>query len=150
MIVDLPQSWQLALKDELTAGYFADLQSFVRAERQAHEVFPPAADVFAAFRFTPLDQVRIVLLGQDPYHDDGQAHGLCFSVRPGVKPPPSLVNIFKELHADIGCTIPDHGFLEPWARFSGVAGNPCAIRPASEPFHDKTCQTGATSALRVP
>src|SRR5262249_16387086 len=77
----------------------------------AHTVFPPEPDVFNAFKYTPYDKVKVLLLGQDPYHDDGQAHGLCFSVQPGVKPPPSLVNIFKELHDDLGCTVPDHGHL---------------------------------------
>jgi uracil-DNA glycosylase len=79
-------------------------------------VYPPAKDVFAAFALTPFEEVRVLLLGQDPYHDHGQAHGLCFSVRPGVKPPPSLANIFKELHDDIECAIPDHGCLVSWAR----------------------------------
>ena len=79
-------------------------------------MFPPEDDVFSALRLTPFDEVKVVLLGQDPYHDDGQAHGLCFSVRPGVKAPPSLVNIFKELHSDLGCVIPNNGCLTPWAK----------------------------------
>jgi len=104
------------LDDELSQPYFQELQEFLRAERRRHTVYPPAKDVFAAFRLTPLDKVRVLLLGQDPYHDKGQAHGLCFSVKRGVKPPPSLANIFKELHDDIGCHIPDHGCLESWAQ----------------------------------
>jgi uracil-DNA glycosylase len=112
----LPADWQQALTAEFEKPYFRDLEKFVAAERQARTVFPPAEDMFNAFRHTPYDQVKVVLLGQDPYHDDGQAHGLCFSVRPGVKPPPSLVNIFKELNADLGCLVPDHGTLTPWAQ----------------------------------
>jgi uracil-DNA glycosylase len=104
------------LDDELAEPYFQELQAFLRAERRRYTVYPPAKDVFAAFELTPFDQVRVLLLGQDPYHDKGQAHGLCFSVRHGVKPPPSLANIFKELREDIGCETPDHGCLESWAR----------------------------------
>ena len=85
-------------------------------ERRAHSVFPPDAEVFHALEATPYEDVNVLLLGQDPYHDDGQAHGLCFSVRPGIKPPPSLVNIYKELQADVGFRIPNNGYLEPWAR----------------------------------
>lgn len=112
----LPPSWRRVLKDELAKPYFHELQAFLDADRKRHTVYPPAKDVFAAFALTPFDAVRVLLLGQDPYHDDGQAHGLCFSVRPTVKPPPSLANIFKELHADVGCEIPDHGCLVSWAR----------------------------------
>src|SRR5207244_8371543 len=88
----------------------------VRRSRAADApVYPPENDVFNAFKLTPLDEVQVVLIGQDPYHGEGQAQGLCFSVRPGVKPPPSLVNIFKELKHDLGCTIPNNGSLVPWA-----------------------------------
>jgi len=112
----LPTSWHRVLKNELSKPYFHQLQDFLVADRKRHTVYPPAKDVFAAFAITPFEEVRVLLLGQDPYHDDGQAHGLCFSVRPGVKPPPSLANIFKELHEDMGCEIPDHGCLVSWAR----------------------------------
>lgn len=112
----LPKSWKDVLKDELNAKYFSKLKVFVESERQQHEVFPPREDVFNAFRMTPIEDLRVLLLGQDPYHDDGQAHGLCFSVRKGVKPPPSLGNIYKELKSDIGCAIPDHGELSSWAK----------------------------------
>ena len=113
--MDLPASWQPALGEELSKPYFQQLQQFVADERRQHTVFPPDEDVFNALRYTPYDQVRVFLLGQDPYHDDGQAHGLAFSVRPGVKPPPSLVNIFKELRDDAGCRVPNNGYLVPWA-----------------------------------
>ena len=116
MQVTLPPSWRRVLGSELKQPYFKALSAFVDAERERYEVYPPERDVFNAYKFTPYDQVRVVLLGQDPYHDAGQAHGLCFSVRPGVRKPPSLINILKELHGDIGCPIPKHGCLESWAR----------------------------------
>jgi len=116
MKVDLPPSWQAVLADEMNKPYFKELKKFVEGERKAHEVFPPEEDVFNAFKATPFDQVKVLLLGQDPYHDNGQAHGMCFSVRPGVKPPPSLVNMFKELKTDLGCKVPNNGYLEPWAK----------------------------------
>jgi uracil-DNA glycosylase len=111
----LPKSWREAVGGELTKPYFRDLEAFVDAERERGDVFPPEEDVFNAFALTPLDDVSVLLLGQDPYHDDGQAHGLAFSVRPGVRRPPSLTNIFKELRDDLGCTIPNNGYLVPWA-----------------------------------
>ena len=112
----VPPGWRPALADEVKKPYFGELQAFVAAERAAHAVYPPEPDVFNALKYTPLNAVRVVLLGQDPYHDEGQAHGLAFSVRPGVKPPPSLVNIFKELRGDLGCKIPNNGCLVPWAK----------------------------------
>jgi uracil-DNA glycosylase len=115
MRVQLPDDWKTVLADELKKPYFEKLKEFVNEERAAHKVFPPEADVFNAFKLTPYERVKVLLLGQDPYHDDGQAHGLCFSVKPGVKPPPSLQNVFKELHNDLGCTIPNNGYLVPWA-----------------------------------
>ncbi len=112
----LPPCWQHALASEFGESYFADLRQFVLAERAGGQVFPPAADVFNAFQLTSLAEVKVLVLGQDPYHDVGQAHGLSFSVRQGVKPPPSLRNIFKELESDAGVSMPDHGCLESWAR----------------------------------
>jgi uracil-DNA glycosylase len=115
--VALPPSWQEALAAELEAPYFAELARFVDAARAERPVFPAEDDVFNAFALAPLDQVKVVLLGQDPYHDAGQAHGLCFSVRPGTPPPPSLVNVYKELAADVpGFERPAHGHLASWAR----------------------------------
>src|SRR5690349_11090352 len=116
MKVDLPAGWKKVLSAELAKPYFHELAEFVDGERAAHQVFPPEGDVFNAFKYTPYADVNVLLLGQDPYHDDGQAHGLCFSVQPGVKPPPSLVNIYKELQADVGFRVPNHGYLEHWAR----------------------------------
>jgi uracil-DNA glycosylase len=111
----LPPSWHQFLAGEFDKPYFKKLEDFVDDERRTHTVYPPEDEVFNAFQLTPLDDVKVVLLGQDPYHGDGQAQGLCFSVRPGVRPPPSLVNIFKELKHDLGCKIPNNGCLIPWA-----------------------------------
>ena len=116
MQLNLPESWHTVLSDEFEKPYFTKLKSFLETERANHTIFPPEDDVFSAFSLTPYDEVRVFLLGQDPYHDDNQAHGLCFSVRPGIKPPPSLVNMYKELKEDLGHSIPNHGYLVPWAK----------------------------------
>ena len=112
----LPPGWKPQLDAELRKPYFASLDAFLAAERATHQVFPAPENVFRALALTPFEQVKVVILGQDPYHDDGQAHGLAFSVLPGVKSPPSLVNMFKELESDLGVPRPTSGFLEPWAR----------------------------------
>lgn len=112
----LPEPWREVLGGETAKPYFAKLDAFVAAESAAHQVFPPRDEVFAALAATPYRDVRVVLLGQDPYHDDGQAHGLCFSVRPGVRIPPSLRNMYKELNADLGLPIPKDGDLRPWTK----------------------------------
>jgi uracil-DNA glycosylase len=112
----LPADWRKVLADEFDKPYFKDLCAFVDRERAEHTVYPPAEDVFNAFKATPFDRVKVLLLGQDPYHGPGQAHGMCFSVRPGVRPPPSLVNMFRELHDDQGCKVPNHGNLQTWAQ----------------------------------
>jgi uracil-DNA glycosylase len=115
--IPLDPSWERALRDELTSDRMADLHAFLIAEEAAGKrIFPPARDRFRALELTPLPQVRVVILGQDPYHGEGQAHGLCFSVRPGVRRPPSLTNIYKELQSDLGIAAARHGFLEDWAR----------------------------------
>lgn len=107
--------WNPVLRAELAKPYWADLQQFVADERQHHQVFPPPDEVFAALHRTPYAAVKAVILGQDPYHGPGQAHGLCFSVRRGVALPPSLRNIFQELHDDLGIDPPSHGCLDAWA-----------------------------------
>ncbi|KIG18215.1 Uracil-DNA glycosylase, family 1 [Enhygromyxa salina] len=112
---ELPPSWHAVLGDELAKPYFRKLESFVATARATQEVFPPAQEVFAAFEHTPFESVRVMILGQDPYHDNDQAHGLCFSVRRGVKIPPSLRNLYKELKTDVGIDGPDHGYLQAWA-----------------------------------
>lgn len=108
--------WNPVLRSEFSEPYWKSLQDFVESERRQGPVYPAADDVFSALHLTSLAETKVVILGQDPYHGPGQAHGLCFSVRPGVAVPPSLRNIFQELHADIGCPIPRHGCLESWAR----------------------------------
>lgn len=109
--------WKEALSEEFGKPYFAEIAAFVQSERAEHTVHPPVDKVFSAFNETPLDKVRVVIIGQDPYHEPGQAHGMCFSVLPGVKPPPSLKNMYKELETDIpGFSAPDHGYLLPWAK----------------------------------
>ena len=107
--------WNPLLRTEFDKPYWRELQDFVTEERRTHAVFPPHDDVFRALHLTPHADTRVVILGQDPYHGPGQAHGLCFSVQSGVRQPPSLVNIFKELEADLGCPPPRHGNLEHWA-----------------------------------
>ncbi len=112
----LHESWKAPLADQFSSPSIAALKAFLSAEKAASkQIFPKESDWFRALDLTPLDQVRVVILGQDPYHGPGQAHGLCFSVLPGVRPPPSLVNIYKELENDLEFVRPVHGFLESWA-----------------------------------
>jgi len=113
---EITNDWLPALQEEFKKPYYAELYKKVKEEYKETQVFPPADDIFNAFHFTPLSKVKVVIIGQDPYHNVGQAHGLCFSVKPEVDIPPSLVNIYKELHDDLGCYIPDNGYLEKWAK----------------------------------
>ena len=112
----IQNDWLEPLKPEFSRPYYRKLYQTVKEAYSTELIFPPANDIFNAFELTPLSEVKVVIIGQDPYHDVGQAHGLCFSVKPGVKTPPSLVNIYKELQSDLGCYIPDNGYLEKWAR----------------------------------
>lgn len=107
--------WNPILKSEFKKPYWSALRTFVAQERAAHDVYPPATEEFAALHLTPYADVKVLLLGQDPYHGPGQAHGLCFSVKPPTPPPPSLKNMFKELESDLGITAPGHGSLVHWA-----------------------------------
>ena len=117
MAIDLPEDWLIALGSEFEQPYMQQLKAFLAQEKQQKKViYPHSSDWFNAFKYTPLNQVKVVILGQDPYHGPDQAHGLCFSVRPGVKTPPSLVNIYKELQADVGCQPVNHGYLTSWAQ----------------------------------
>ncbi|HTP06908.1 MAG TPA: uracil-DNA glycosylase [Anaerolineae bacterium] len=108
-------TWRPVLIAETEKPYWKPLQQFVKDERKKYTVYPPDKDVFAALHLTPYEKVSVLILGQDPYHEVGQAHGLCFSVQPDVEIPPSLQNIYKELHDDLGCKIPNNGCLTPWA-----------------------------------
>jgi uracil-DNA glycosylase len=116
-MVTLHESWKSPLQAEFGAPYMAALKDFLLAEKaKGKRIFPKGSEWFHALDATPLERVRVVILGQDPYHGEGQAHGLCFSVKPGVRPPPSLINIYKELQSDLGIAPPPHGNLETWAK----------------------------------
>ena len=112
----IANDWLVPMGEEFKKPYYKKLYEKVKEEYQTRQVFPDANDIFNAFEFTPLSEVKVVILGQDPYHNVGQAHGLCFSVKPDVEIPPSLVNIYKELHDDLGCEIPNNGYLVKWAK----------------------------------
>ena len=114
----ISNDWLSPLKPEFSKPYYAKLYKKVMEEYRTRLIFPPANDIFNAFELTPLNEVKAVILGQDPYHGDGQAHGLCFSVKPDVDIPPSLVNIYQELHDDLGCYIPNNGY---WEEFTDAA-----------------------------
>lgn len=111
----LKNDWKEALEIEFEKPYYKELRQFLLQEYKTQQVFLPMHDIFNALHYTPLSQVKVMILGQDPYHDVNQAHGLCFSVLPGQQPPPSLQNIYKELQEDLGCPIPNHGYLKKWA-----------------------------------
>ena len=115
MDVKIEESWKALLQEEFDKPYFAELIAFVKNEYAQTRIFPPGKLIFNAFNHCTVDNTKVVILGQDPYHGPGQAHGMCFSVQKGVTPPPSLVNIFKELNDDVGCSEPPHGCLESWA-----------------------------------
>src|SRR5690606_10597024 len=115
MNVQIEQSWKQVLQPEFDKPYFAEIVSFQKSEKQAGKIiYPPGPFIFNAFNTTPFDHVKVVILGQDPYHNPGQAHGLCFSVAMGVPAPPSLVNMYKEIQADLGIAPPGHGHLQKW------------------------------------
>lgn len=116
MTLMLPTSWQPVLANQMTQPYFQKLEDFLAAERQQFPIYPKEEEVFSALEYTAYENVKVLILGQDPYHGPRQAHGCSFSVRPGVELPPSLRNIYKELGDDVGATPPDHGCLVPWAR----------------------------------
>lgn len=135
MDVKIEESWKLLLKDEFNQPYFKNITVHLKTERaQGKTIYPPGGFIFNAFNTTPVDQVKVVILGQDPYHGPNQAHGLCFSVQNGVPPPPSLVNIFKELQSDIGITIPRHGNLTRWAEQGVFLLNASLTVRAAEPM----------------
>ena len=115
-MVEIGNSWDDVLSGEFEKEYYQELRAFLKQEYAAHTVYPPMDSIFRALKETPYDKVKAVIIGQDPYHEPGQAQGLCFSVPKGIKQPPSLVNIFKEMRADLGITPPSHGNLESWAR----------------------------------
>jgi len=146
----LPPSWNTVLGDETAKPYFRDLMAFVAAERKTRQIFPADEDLFAALRLTAYDDVKVVILGQDPYHDVGQAHGLCFSVKPPTKAPPSLRNIFKELETDVGCATPGSGDLTPWARQGVLLLNSVLTVVAHQPnsHKDRGWETFSDAVIR--
>jgi len=147
--VTINESWKTVLKDEFNQLYFEQIVMFLKHEKALNKtIYPPGGLIFNAFDKTPFDQVKVVILGQDPYHGAGQAHGLCFSVQPGVKPPPSLVNIYKELHQDIGMPIPSTGDLTPWAEQGVLLLNAILTVRANEPAsHSKIGWETFTNAV---
>ena len=158
-MLDVKTDWNPLLRDQFDQPYWDALTTFVAAERAERAVYPPADEVFTALRLTPFESTRVVILGQDPYHGPGQAHGLCFSVRHGVAVPPSLRNIHRELHDDLGIVIPSHGNLESWAR-SGVLllNTTLTVRAGAagshqghgwEQFTDRVIEVVAAKAHRV-
>lgn len=151
MSSEVPSLWQPLLASEVAQPYYRQLQAFLASERRDHTVFPPEPDVFNALRLTSLAETRVLILGQDPYHDDGQAHGLAFSVRPGVKPPPSLANIFRELHSDLGCRIPNNGYLVPWAEQGVMLLNAVLTVRAHQPnsHKNKGWETYTDAVIRL-
>lgn len=131
----LNHSWENVLAGEKDQPYFQAAMNFIKQQRAAGKIiYPPQADIFNALRYTPFDQIKAVIIGQDPYHGPNQAHGLCFSVRPGVPKPPSLKNILKEWHDDLGYPIPDHGCLEAWAKNGVLLLNTLLTVEAGKPL----------------
>ena len=115
-MVDFGNDWNERLKDEFQKEYYIRLRQFLKHEYQNYTVYPDMFDIFSALKETSYADTKVVIIGQDPYHEPNQAHGMCFSVKPGVPTPPSLINIYKELQDDLGCFIPDNGYLLPWAK----------------------------------
>lgn len=136
-VPDIPEAWQRVLADQFTQPYWAELQAFVAKEREEHTIYPPAGEVYTAFRLTPYDDVHVFLLGQDPYPGPNQAHGLCFSVKPGVAIPASLRNMYKELHDDLGIPPPRTGYLAPWAEQGMLMLNAVLTVRAGQPNSHK-------------
>lgn len=130
---DLPEGWQNALSGEFDKPYMQGLREFLAEQLSKQTVYPPREDIFNALALTSFASMKVLLLGQDPYHGHGQAHGLCFSVKPGVRPPPSLVNIFRELKDDLGCEVPTHGCLEAWGKQGILLLNTVLTVRAGEP-----------------
>jgi uracil-DNA glycosylase len=150
-VPDIPPSWRQALSDEFTKPYWAELQEFVKEEREKHTVYPPEDEVYTAFRLAPFEDVRVFLLGQDPYPGPNQAHGLCFSVKPGVPLPGSLRNMFKELHDDLGIPPVKNGYLVKWAQQGMLMLNAVLTVRAGQPnsHKDKGWEIFIDAAIRA-
>lgn len=138
-MVTFNNEWDIVLKGEFEKPYYQKLRSFLVEEYSHHKVYPDMYDIFNSLKLTSYSDVKAVIIGQDPYHGEGQAHGLSFSVKRGIAIPPSLMNIYKELHNDLGCTIPSHGFLEKWAKQGVLLLNNVLTVRANEPNSHKGC-----------
>ncbi len=134
----IPADWRALLADEFSKKYWKPLEAFVEEEYNTQTIYPPREQIFAALDATPYDSIKVFLLGQDPYHQPKQAHGLCFSVSPGITPPPSLKNIYKELQDDLGCHAPNNGYLMPWAKQGVLMLNAVLTVRDSEPNSHKS------------
>lgn len=147
--IQIEESWKQILQDEFEKPYFLELKNFLLTEKENSKViYPKGTDIFNAFKFTPFDDVKVVILGQDPYHGKNQAHGLCFSVQRGIKTPPSLVNIYKELQDDLNCSIPNHGNLTEWAQQGVFLLNTILTVEANQPAsHQKKGWEDFTDAV---
>ncbi len=149
MDVKIEESWKQVLKDEFSKSYFLEAVTFIKTEKALNKtIYPPGSFIFNAFNTTPFNDVKVVILGQDPYHGPGQAHGLSFSVPDGMRPPPSLINIFKELSSDTGISIPQSGNLTKWAERGVLLLNACLTVRANEPLsHSKIGWTSFTDSV---
>ena len=148
---NIDESWKPWLMKEFNSEYFKKLKQFLQKEKKEHQVYPPGNQIFTAFNLTPFDKVKVVILGQDPYHGPGQAHGLAFSVNPDVKSPPSLKNIFKELNTDLNIPVPYCGNLEPWARQGVLLLNAVLTVRANTPgsHQQKGWETFTDEVIRI-
>ncbi len=148
MEIKIEQSWKKLLKSEFEKEYFINLVNFVKQEYKTHKIYPPAKEIFSAFDLCPVNNVKVVIIGQDPYHGEGQAHGLCFSIKDGVKTPPSLRNIYKELNTDIGKPIPETGNISHWAKQGVLMLNATlTVRAANAGSHQKKGWETFTNAV---
>jgi uracil-DNA glycosylase len=145
------ESWKEVLMDEFQKDYFVDLKEFLQEEKKSYTIYPPSSLIFNAFDKTPFDKLKVVILGQDPYHGPNQAHGLCFSVTKGEKIPPSLRNIYKELNSELGCEIPNHGNLEKWAEQGVLLINATlTVRAGQAASHQKKgWETFTNSVIKI-
>lgn len=136
-MVNIGNDWDEILSDAFASDWYGELRQFLKEEYSRYTVYPDMHDIFNALKATPYGAVKAVILGQDPYHNPGEAHGMCFSVKPGVKIPPSLVNIFKEINSDLGIPIPDNGYLKPWAEQGVLLLNTILTVRRNEPYSHK-------------
>ena len=150
-MVNVGNSWDGLLAEEFGKPYYLQLRQFLKQEYNTQQIFPPMHDIFNALRYTPYENVKAVILGQDPYHEPGQAHGLAFSVKKGVMPPPSLKNIYKELHDDLGVTAPPHGELTEWAKQGVLLLNTALTvrRGQANSHRGKGWETFTDSVIRI-